>query len=335
MRSSFLLVLVCAMSFTACVTERVSQQELVFLPEAEKGKWWIINTILQDSYGKDVHFNSLISIDKTGGKNYAACFVSAWSESGNVYYSATRNALIPDMKFKNKFPVKILFPGKDSLDMGWSLVMKRNGLSFITALNSKTKTLSAGYTELSARFSRQSPFAVSVINASPQAWAVNPLPADVKTTGNLQSSASGKLLLRVFTDKELLLKKSSVAYVHWLDLTLRSGKQLSILFTTDTVGVKTNAVLLWDEQGNIMSKPQVLLQNISNDHVQSGTLTRQYPLFFSVVLPTQHLNIQLQPRMTEQEIMANKNSCWMGAVEAIDSQSGMPLGKGNMYIFKQ
>ncbi len=335
MRSYFLLVSICALSLTACVTSRVTQQEAVLLPVADNGKWWIINTILQDRFGKDVHFNSLVSVDKTGGKNYAACYFSVWNESDNTFYTGTRNALLPEMRFKNKFPVKIFFPGKDSADMDWSLVIKRNGLNFLAALNSITNPLPRNYTELSAVFPKQNPFALSVINASPQAWAVNPLQADLTISGSMQSSASGKLLIRIFADKELLLKKSSAAYVHWLDLTLQSGKQLSILFTTGTSGVETNAVLLWDEQGNIMAKPQVIMQKIENVPVQAGTLSRQYPLFFSVILPEQHLNIQLQPRMTRQEILANKNSCWMGAVEATDSQSGKAMGKGNMYIFKQ
>ncbi|MBK8519518.1 MAG: lipocalin family protein [Ferruginibacter sp.] len=335
MRKIF-FVTVFIFSLFGCTTSRVTEKDALIFPEADKGKWWIINTILQDSNGKDVHFNSLVSIDKTGGKNYAACFVSVWSEFDNAYYTATRIAGVPGMKFNKKFPLRIRFPGNDSLAMEWSLVLKRNGLNFLTALNNKTKTLPKDYTELTVGFNKQMPFAVSSISASPEAWAVNPISAAVKISGNMQSSAVNDLLIRVFSDKELLLKRSSETYVHWLDLTLNAGKQLSVLFSTDaTANVKTEAVLLWDEYGNIMARPQITLQQTSNDNIQAGSLTKPYPLLFSVNLPDQHLNITVKPRKVEQEIAANKNSFWMGAVEAIDSLSGQRAGKGNLFIFKQ
>lgn len=335
MRNCFLIAasIIC---LVGCTVSRVSDKEVLFFPEADKGKWWIINTILQDRNGKDIHFNSLVSIDKTGGKNYASCFVSVWSESEKAYYTATRTTNVPEMKYNKKFPLRISFPGNDSLTMEWSLGLKRNGLIFLTALNNKTKTLPKGYTELSAGFNKQMPFAVSSISAKPEASAVNPITADVKISGNMQSSAKSKLLVRVFSDKEILLKKTYGTYVYWLDLTLNTGKQLSLLFSTGAgTTIKTEAVLLWDAQGNIMARPQLSLQKISDDNIQAGTLTKPYPLLFSVNLREQHFNITIRPRMIEQEITANKNSFWMGAVEAINSQSGQLSGKGNMYIFKQ
>jgi hypothetical protein len=321
---------------TGCNTSRVYQKERLLFPEAGKGKWWIISTILQDRNGKDVHFNSLVSMDKMGDKNFAACFVSVWNETDKTYYTAIRTAGIHRVKTKSNFPLRINFPGNDSAAMEWSLVLKRNHLNFLTELNNQKAPLPKGFTELSAVFNKQHPFSVSVINASPHAWAVDPVIADVKLKGNMQSSAVNKLLVRVFSDKEILLKKSAGAYVHWLDLTLSTGKQLSVLFSTDgSSNIKTESVLLWDGQGNIMARPQLILQKINNDKEQAGSLAKQYPLFFSIELPEQRLNIMLQPRMIQQEMTANKNSFWMGAVEAMDKQSGQAVGKGNMYVFKQ
>jgi Lipocalin-like domain len=335
MHRYFFIGLIFILGLVACRASRVTQNEAALFPETGKGKWWIINTILQDMNGKDVHFNSLVSIDKMGDKNYAACFVSVWNESANTYYSAARTADVSEWKFKTKFPLRISFPGKDSLAMEWSLVLKRNGFNFLTELNNKTNALPKGYTELSAGFNKQGPFSFSGISAAPQAWAVAPVIADVKLSGNMQSSGPGKLLVRIFSDKEILLKKSSGAFVHWLDLALSNGKQLSILFSTDaTLNTATEAVLLWNEQGNIMARPQMIFQKESSDKIQPGQ-AKQYPLFFSIELPEQQLKIILRPRMIQQEITANKNSFWMGAVEAIDKQSGQPAGKGNMYIFKQ
>jgi len=336
MRIHFFIIAIFILSLTSCVTSRVSQNETVLFPEGGKGKWWIINTILQDRNGKDVHFNSLVSIDKMGDKKYAACFVSVWNEKENTYYTATRTADVSEWKFKTKFPLRINFPGKDSLAMEWSLVLKRNGLNFLTELNNKTNALPKSYTELSAGFNKQNPFSFSGISAGPQAWAVDPISADVKISGNMQSSGSGKLLVRIFSDKEILLKKSSGAYVHWLDLALSNGNQLSILFSTDAASnIKTEAVLLWNEQGNIMARPQMILQKENNNKGEINSLTKLYPLSFSIELPEQKLDLVLQPRMMQQEVTANKNSFWMGAVEAMDKKSGQAAGKGNMYIFKQ
>lgn len=336
MRNVHLLVLVNVINLAACVTPRVSQQEAVLLPDGESGKWWVINTISQDRYGRDVHFNSLVSIDKTGEKKYASCFVSVWSATAQSCYTATRNTPAGELRFNRKFPVKISFPANNPPDMDWRLVLKRNKLDIFFSLNDKTNVLPKGYTGLSASFPKQNPFAVSVIRSSPKAWAVNPVRATVKLEGNVQASAPDNLLIRVFSDKDLLLKKSSSAFVHWLDLSLQSGKHLSVLFSTDaSSNTDTEAVLLWDEQGNIMARPEITLKKINSNNLQAGSLTKPYPLFFSIELPGQHVQVLLQPRMVQQEIAANKNSVWLGAVEALDVQSGRPAGKGNMFIFKQ
>lgn len=320
----------------SCTSSRVVQNEAMLFPDNVKGKWWIVNAVLQDRNGKDVHFNSLLSIDKTGGKYYSSCYVSVWAASENIYYTGIRNAEIPGGKFKKRFPLRIAFPGNDPQAMEWRLVLKRNSLNYLTDLNNKVKDLPKGYTELRARFDKQKIFAVSSISASPEAWAVKPINAEVKLSGNLHALAKSKLSIRVFSDKDILLKQSAGTYVYWLDLALQSGKQLSILFRSDTTyGTNTGSVLLWDESGNIMARPQVSVQKINNDMNGSRLSAKQYPLYFSVILPEQHIHVMLKPRMVEQEIAANKNSFWMGAVEATDEQSGQPAGKGNMYVFKQ
>jgi len=337
MRNYLLVVLIGTVSFAACLTRHASRQEAALLPGTESGKWWIINTILQDSYGKDVHFNSLISIDKTGRKNYTACFVSAWSERDSTYYAATRISQDTGIKYRNNFPVRISFPAVDSSGIEWSLLFKRNTIQLLSSFSNKKTNKAGGYTELVSVFRKQDPFAVSVISSLPQAWAVNPIIATSKMKGDLYAAGKDeKLCIRVFANKEVLLKKSSGAYVHWLDLSLQSGKQLGVLFTTDANGgITTDAVLLWDEQGEIMAKPPLFLQQLYIDSVPAASLSRPYPLYFSVVIPSEQINLKLQPRMAGQEITANRSSCWMGAVEATDSSSGRRAGKGNMYIFKQ
>lgn len=335
MKRYLLLPVTCMLLFTACVTRHASQSEAALLPEADKGKWWIIHTILQDMHGKDLHFNALVSTDRTGDKNYASCFAAAWSQYDSGYYTASRTSEVGAIRYKSNFPVRIYFPPKDSGTMEWSLLLKRNGVQLLTSLSRK-ETETGSYTQLKSAFRKQDPFSISVISLQPQARALKPVNAESKIAGSLHAGGKEKLFIRVFSDKELLLKMSASACVHWLDLSLQSGKQLGILFTTDAVkGITTHAVLLWDEQGNIMAKPTLILEQQQNKTTGPDSLSRPYPLIFSIVLPEQQLNIQLQPRMTSQEIKANKNSFWMGAMEARETNSGLPAGKGNMYIFKQ
>lgn len=337
MHKRFFVGLIFIACLTACNTSRVTQQEAVLFPEAGKGKWWIINTVLYNRQYKEVHFNALVSIDEMAGKKYAACFVSAWNSADtNNYYTGIRTAPMPVLNYRNKFPLKIWLPANDSSGMEWSLVLKRNSFNLLTELKSKTNDQAKNYTELSASFNKQNPFAVSAISAEPQAWALNPLPASIWLNGNMPAAGAGNIQVRVFSDKELLLKRSSDAYVHWLDLDVQSGKHLSVLFSTDSEGkIKTDATMLWDEQNNIMARPQVTMQLISKENTVALTSSKAYPLFFSIEIPQQQLNIIVKPRMLQQEITANKNSFWMGAVEAIDNRTGQSAGKGNMYIFKQ
>ncbi|MBL7701465.1 MAG: hypothetical protein JNM14_04405 [Ferruginibacter sp.] len=332
----FFISLLVALSFASCVTHRVAQNETVLFPETGKGKWWIINTVLYNRQYKEVHFNALVSMDEMAGKKYAACYVSAWNAADTTnYYTGIRTVAIPVSGFRRKFPLKLWLPANDSAGMDWSLVLKRNSFNLLTDLKSKMTTQAKGYTEFSASFGKQYPFTVTSISAAPQAWAVNPLTATAWLKGSISSAGTGNLQVRIFSDKDLLLKKSAAAYVHWLDLELQDGKHLALLFSTYAeASVKTEAAMLWDEQHQIMAKPQVTMKLLGKENVVATSL-KLYPLFFSIEIPQQQFSIMLRPRMRQQEITANKNSFWMGAVEAIDKATLQFAGKGNMYIFKQ
>jgi len=305
-------------------------------PGTQNGKWWIINAIAKDKKGKDVHYISLMSTDRSGRNNYATCFTSIWYEADSSYYSGIRTSANPRIKFKNTFPLKLNFPANDSTGTEWSWALKRKSLFLQTELK-KDRVANPGiHTELFGRFDQQKPFRLLKMNASPGIWAVAPIPGKIEITNNIQSVNAEQIMLRVFSDKDIFLARSAHEYVYWLDLTLNTGKQLAILFRTDTAsGIKIECISLWDEYDNLMARPSVQLKKFENREQATPFTGKSYPLYFTLSLPGENTSFLIKPRMIQQEIHANKNSFWMGAVEAEDQRSNQSSGKGNMYVFKQ
>lgn len=335
-RNSFFIAAIIT-GLYSCTANRVLQNESVLFPDTQTGKWWIMNAVAKDKQGKDVHYASLVSVDRSGGNNYATCFASLWYEADSSYYSGIRNSGHPKVKFKTAFPLKINFPANDSTAMESNWVLKRKSLLLQSELK-KSRTANAGsiYTEMFGRFNEQKPFPLSKMNASPEIWAVAPLRGRTEISNKIQPAIAEKLMLRIFSDKDIFLARSTHEYLHWLDLTLNTGKQLAILFRTDTAaGIKTECILLWDEHDNLMPRPSVQLKMFKNERQVTSSPGKSYPLYFTVSLPGENISFLIKPRMVQQEIRANKNSFWMGAVEAVDERSNRILGKGNMYIFKQ
>ena len=321
---------------SSCAANRALQTETALFPAEKTDKWWIINSISNDSAGNDLHFSSLISMDKVPGKKYATCFVSMWSSSDSGFYTGSRNTGNPGIKQQYAFPVKVDLPGNDSGAIEWRWVLKRKVLELQTELKKNGSAVLPKFTTATFSFDGQNPFRLSKLSVEPDVWAAAPIVSTVAVNGVLKAAAPGKLFVRVFTDKNILLSSSANQFVHWLDLGLRGGKQLSILFTTDnTMQMKPTGILLWDEKGNIMAKPGVKLYADVTDQQPAGSSGRQYPLFFSIALPGENIDVMVKPTITGQEISANRNSFWIGAVYAIDRKTKEVTGKGNMYIFKK
>ncbi len=320
---------------SSCAANRALQTETILFPGEKMDKWWIINSISNDTAGNDLHFSSLVSMDEVSGKKYATCFVSMWSSADSGFYTGIRNTGNPAIKQQYTFPVKIDLPGNDTAAIEWRWLLKRKVLELQTELKKNGSAALPQFTTAAFNFNTRNPFSLSKLSAEPDVWAAAPIASAFNINGVVKAAAPGKLFVRVFTDKNMLLNSSASQFVHWLDLGLRGGKQLSILFTTDnTMHMKPTGILLWDEKGNIMAKPAVQLYADIADQQPAG-LSRQYPLFFSIALAGENIDVMIKPTITLQEIGANRNSFWMGAVYAVDKKTKEITGKGNMYIFKK
>lgn len=331
MNRNVLIMLAFIACLSSCAANRAMQNETVLFPNETTGKWWIINSVAKDKQGKDLHFSSLLSLDKLNGRNYASCFVSIWSAADSIYTNGFRTAPDPKVKFNNSFPLIIELPGKDSTEKSWTWMLKRK--SMLQTASSPAVT-APGIITMISDFAAQKPFAISKMNEVPEVWAASPVAGSTLINSEAYSGIAHKVLVRVFSGKDIFLAKAASAFVQWLDLTLNSGKQVSLLFRTDATGdIKTESILLWDKEGNLMPRQKV---HVSMFHTSQSkpVAGKKYPLYFILNLPGEQLSVLVRPRMEKQEITANKNSFWMGAVEAVDEHNGQVQAKGNMYIFK-
>ena len=319
--------------FCSCSVSHTLPAEKPLLPHQEEAKWWIINSVSKAKNDKDIHLCALVSMDFFAGKKYGGFFFTTWSEADSSFYSGFQNSGNPELQLKEHFPVSITT--NDSVSGGWSWTMKRNNTNLEGVLNKRNSlTISPSSFKASLDYETQKPFILSPILVAPNAWIAKPLNASLSLETGSTSISVGKLFISTFTGKTVLFGRAKKDFVTWLDISLNTGDHLNLLFRTDSKGaVIVDAAILSDKNGNFMLKSEIEVQTKSV-RIEAGG-SKPYPLYYSINLPGSNINILERPRMQNQEVVNNKSSFWMGAVEVVDPNTGVQQGKGNMYIFKQ
>lgn len=327
----------CIFLFYSCSVSKVSPSEKTLFPSQTESKWWIINSVSKDDKGKDMHFCALISNEQLAQKNYAGCFISVWKQSDASFYFNQQYAENPINNFNPVFPIKLTIPGSDSTIAEWTWFVSKDKIKLLTGTPAdKAKTTLSSILDITYHFTKQAPFPVSKISNHPNIQAITPLTTRISLHGKINAKNDGQMFFRVFTERDILLGMAKNNFVHWLDLLLNTGQKISLLYTTNSLGKTTiHAAQMWDPSGNLILRPAVNLQTMTDQKNAGKNGERDYPLNFYMQAPAFQGDLVLQPRMIQQEIVANKSSFWMGAVELVDQQTGLQKGIGNMYIFKQ
>jgi hypothetical protein len=322
---------------SSCSVSHMLPGESPLLPHPAEGKWWIINSVSKDKKGKDIHLCALISMESYSGKNYGGCFLSTWSEADSVFSSGVQNSSAPSIKFKEEFPFSISNSVDDSVSSNWDWTLKRNETSLQITLNKEDGAIVAPASlKASLTYATQKPFVLAHMLSSPDTWIAKPLNADVSIHSDTRSMSSGKLFMSAISGKTVLFERARRDFVTWMDISLNSGEQLSLLFRTDNKGnVTVDAAMLWDKNGNFMLRNGIEVQTNMPQKMKKGVGSKLYPLYYSISLPGDNIIVSERPRTQNQEVVNNKSSFWMGAVEVVDPKTGVQHGRGNMYIFKQ
>ncbi len=319
----------------SCAANKSLPAERPLFPGTAEAKWWLVNTVIKDAGGKDVHLCALLGTETVSGKSYGANIVSLWQEKDSAYYSGVHN--VPDLKIKKAQSFPITLSGADSSEYQWSWQLKRNGMQlFASTGNSSNPAGKPLITGVEARFEKQRPFRVSNINAIPGIWTLQPLPSEISIAGEVKAKGMGMLNLHVLTGRSFLLGQASTGFVTWLDVMITGGKHLRILYKMDEEG---NAIVetafFVDEKRQVSYHPGVIVKATGMNRFTSTVSKKNYPLISTIRLPGENLVFTVRPRMLQQEINQKRISFWMGAVELVDEGSGKSLGKGNMYVFKK
>ena len=318
----------------SCTANKSLPIERALFPVAGEGKWWIVNSVVKDHEGKDIHFCALLGTESVSGKNYAGNIVSLWQERDSSYYSGVHNA--SNIRFKNSYTFPVSLSGKDSSVYQWHWQLNRNRLKlFATIKNTSNPVAKPFRADVEARFVKQLPFQVSMINAVPGTWTIKPLTAEISITGGPQSKATGTLNLHIISGRSLLLGRAENSFVTWLDVSIEVGKHLGMLFRTDDNGnTIVETAFFGEENAGVFYRPGVTVKTIVESRFTSTVSKKKYPLIATIHLPGENLSFTVTPRMQQQEINDKRISFWMGAVELVEEGSGNRLGNGNMYIFK-
>ena len=336
---------------SACSANRALPEEKVLFPSVEMGKWWLLNVVSTDGEGKDVHLSALLSFNPVSGKYYTSFFTSLWMASDSVYYSGIQSADDAFFKTKLKFPILLDILGKDSTHSEWSWSLGRKAMRLNSVLKDKESGESLPIS-MNIQLDDSRPFKLIQTMASPEIQSMTPSVSgnhespfvmttipfgllDMKLKGTWKMKAPANLSVHVMSSEGQLLIKTKKNYISWLDLNLKNGKHLSALLETDALGnIQVLSQTLWDAQGKLT--PSVFLVKIDKSAIWKSSVThKSYPLGVFIQILDENVHLSIRPRIKEQEISANKNSFWMGAIEAKDSVTGAVVGVGNMYILKQ
>lgn len=347
----FLLIAV-AVVFTACSGSRALPGEEPLFPDATTQKWWLINAVTTDANGKGLHLCSLLSFTPSQGRFYTAFYTSLWEESGNAFYSGIRSSDIPFSQEKMRFPVLLEMPGKDSSELEWYWTLGRKRMRLQCEVKDAagvvfplTMVIKSAYKkpfqlteindpntgEVAMRPGYQSPFAGRRKTESlvPMAGQIR-LSSPWKTIGKCRTS------VQVISSGEELIDKTKDRYISWVDLYLKNGSSLSMLYETDGKSYfRSLGHAGWDANGQLLMLPEPQFGADALPSWTSPASGKTYPTQLTLHFPEGDLHLHLRPRKQEQEIGAGKSALWMGAIEAVDPATGTVTGSGNMYILKQ
>jgi len=329
-RALFLLII---LALVGCSARRAAIPGQYLYPEKTTPKWWIINTMLEDEAGMDLHFCALINAESAEGKNYAACYVSLYAENGDRYYYGANISSAARIGYKTGQPISIIFPDDDAGKTGWRWQLDNVSMNLETRAG---KSGDAGVPlDLQLKFNQAPPLLVFALNGTVPVNSTGIRNAEARLSGLVKARSSAPVFIHVFTGRETLLAHTKAGAVCWTDLELASGKQVSLMYTINDSGpARIEHALLRNglNERPVSIAPMIRLVQIERRGLISG---KNYPLGYLLELQEEKRSFLVKPKNLQQEVLAGKRSFWMGAVECVDPKTGMETGKGNMYIFRQ
>lgn len=316
----------------SCASNWAIDEEKILFPEQSKSKLWMINVISTDSVLDDRHVNILISYTPVSGKNYVSFYTSFWSENDQNYSSGFHSEEIPIQKNKLSFPIKIETVVNDSIHEKSRWEFGRNKMHYQTGLYNEAFHEYLNF-KMKAVFEKKMLFSIS---DGPRMAGILPVNAEIKLSGDYKDQFPASISQHVIHDPKEIIDKSKNNFIGFLDLRFRNEKYCSILFETD--GADYTTILdqsFWENGQHIYQNYPSKMVSDQDGKWQSSHSGKSYPLGYFITLPYFDKQIYLKPILNEQELMASKNSFWMGAVKLYDKKDGSSIGEGNLYILKQ
>ncbi|MFZ1558305.1 MAG: lipocalin family protein [Saprospiraceae bacterium] len=323
---SFLLII-----NISCSSNRAIDGEKIIFSENTKPKLWMINGISTDFVGGARHINILINYTPVSEKNYVSFYTSFWSEKDKKFSYGYHSEEIPLQLNRSSFPVKIETAENDTMYNFSRWKFGRNIMLYQTVLYNDAIEDYFNF-KMKALFEKKIPFTIS--NGS-KMGNILPFNAQIKLSGDYGDQFPAYISLHLIHDPKEIIDKSKNNFIGFLDIHLRNGKYSSILFETD--GSDHTTILdqsFWENGQNIYQNYSPKIGPDQDGKWYSSHSGKSYPLAYLITLPFYDNQILLKPAIDDQEIKANQNSFWMGAVNLFDKEGGVIVGVGNLYILK-
>lgn len=320
-----LLVSAC---ITACRSQQVQPTEATLFPSATEDTWWLVNTVATDKAGIPQHQCWLMSTDGAGQQIYLSYYVSQWSGSDSAFQFASQRAVLEGLSTRQGFPMNLRL--HDGSRWSWKMTRKR---LLIHSDFKDTDSSGEQNQEMKLVYSKQDPF--RVFHASKQAvWRLSPLTFHGAVRGKSQGKLRGTLFLSVIRDKQKLMQTAKKESVVWFDVLLQDGKTMSGLFTLNQVGeLRMRSLQGFDQDGKGQELSQLAGMALDRAMEPKQVSGKQYPLEYQWYDSVTGRTCSFRPMRQQQEVFVKQGSFWMGAIEVVDSATGLKIGSGNMYIF--
>lgn len=301
------------------------------LPGDALEKWWIINSVSTDREGQKWHQSMLVTWQPGGENSFATAYASGWNSVEEVARTGVRHTATPLSGHGNEFPAYLIMPGADSIDGDWywslgkqhmkrQVFLQPNGRDALTAYKSRLM------------FSSNDLIPLQSIANEPVVTAARPVWFEEKIISPARVKSNGVLFVRTIENGQSLLNLTRQGRVIWFDLGF-SDRFLTLLLHVKPSGVATIlAAGAWDAAGNFQPSAEMPAVDPAANVWQSERSGKSYPLCWSVTSNSAAGKYLIKPVVEDQEISANKNSLWLGAVKITDATTGKILGRGNMII---
>jgi hypothetical protein len=313
--------------FFGCSSSKPFPEEESLLPSHKDEVYWLANFVI-DGPGSTKNFARLLAVQTHSlRETFTYLHVSTNWANKSWYIQESQGTEIPALPSKQVWPMVLTIP-QDSMRPEWKLYWNRKEIWLNYSTVIRSEPVSQGWR---IHFPNQKPFKTSTLSSFPEILLLDPIQVQFRMVH--EPEAPAWMHLTCFRHAGKAITAAGVTTT-WVDLDLKSGEHLSFLAKISDSSVTLLHNRFWtngNSEGRMLRDLDVKIP--FEGYWTSPYSKKTYPLKIQLHSAEGQIDCEISTFRQEQEVLAGRQSFWMGGIEVTPTKLDYKIGAGNMYIF--